>query len=297
MIWNKSINRVGSAEKAEGRAKNIHPGAFIFLLLWSIYVLIPFYIMFILSIKTQHEANYTTFSWWVKEGITFSAYSKVFVNDFGGCTILSGFRNTLVYTIPTVVTGIFVGTMAAYSWAKLKWKGKKFIFPYMMARMMLPSCITMTSQYVMFSAINWVGTPLPLMVPGMFCGIAQIFFMKQFMTTIPNDLLDAAKADGLGAFGVFIKIVLPISLPAVFTQIIFCFISMYNDYLNPLLYLEDPELYTLQIALKFYSETYKNNTPVIMAGSLVAIMPTLIIFILAQDFILKGINIGSGLKF
>ena len=280
----------------KSKRKPVHWGTAIFLVVWSIYVLIPFFIMFSLATKTRHESTYMEYSIFWKEGFTLEAFNTVFEDTGLGCTVLSGFFNTLKYSIPTVLIGLFVGSMAAYAWAKLKWHGRDFIFKYMMIGMMMPSCVSMTTRFLMYDSINWVGTPLPLMIPGMFCGIAQIFFIKQYMVGIPDELLDAGKMDGMKEYGAFFKIVLPLSLPAIFTQILFCFIGSYNDYLGPLIYLDDPATYTLQIALRFHQSAYFDYTAAVMAASFIASIPLMLLYILLQKYILTGLNMGSGLK-
>lgn len=278
------------------KRKPVRWGTALFLTIWSAYVLVPFYIMFNLATKTRHESTYMPFSWGWKEKFTFEAFSTVFEDTGLGITVLRGFGNTLLYSVPTVLIGLFIGSMAAYAWAKLKWHGRDFIFKYMMIGMMMPSCVGMTTRFLMYDTINWVGTPLPLIIPGMFCGIAQIFFIKQYMTGIPDELLDAAKIDGMNAYGIFFKIILPLSLPAIFTQILFCFIGSYNNYLQPLIYLDDPATYTLQIALRFHQSAYFDYTAAVMAASFVASIPLVILYIFLQKYILTGLNMGSGLK-
>ena len=292
----KMLNFNINKKKTKSKRKPIRWGTALFLVIWSVYVLIPFYIMFNLATKTRHESTYMPVSWIWEEGFTLDAFSTVFEDTGLGTTVLSGFGNTLLYTVPTVIIGLFVGSMAAYAWAKLKWHGRDLVFKYMMIGMMMPSCVGMTTRFLMFDTLNWVGTPLPLMIPGMFCGIAQIFFIKQYMTGIPDELLDAAKMDGMNEYGAFFKIVLPLSLPAIFTQVLFCFIGSYNDYLSPLIYLDDPATYTLQIALRFHQSAYYDYTAAVMAASFVASIPLIILYIFLQKYILTGLNMGSGLK-
>lgn len=270
-------------------------GTAIFLTVWSIYVLIPFVIMFNIATMTPHEALQPfAFGW--DEGIHFKAFSELFVDMGMGFTIFGSFLNTLSYTIPPVFIGITVGTMAAYAQSKLTWHGRDFTFGYLMFCWLMPDCVGMGAGYMWFDFLGWTGTPLPFMIPGMFCGVAQVFFLKSFMSTIPNDLLAAAKVDGLGDVMVFWKIVFPLTLPAYWCQIIFAFIGSYNNYLGPLIYLEDPATYSLQLALRFFSVFNKDNKPAVMAGNILAVIPLLIVYLCFQDFILKGINMGSGLK-
>lgn len=278
------------------KRKRVRWGTALFLTIWSVYVCIPFYIMFNLATKTREESTFMEFSWGWREGFHLDAFSTVFVDQGLGTTVLSGFCNTLLYTIPTVVIGLFVGSMAAYAYSKLEWHGKKFTFSYMMIGMMMPSCVGMTTRFLMFDSINWVGTPLPLMIPGMFCGISQIFFLRQYMTGIPNELLEAAQIDGMNEYGSFFKIIFPLSLPAILTQALFAFIGTYNEYLGPLIYLDDPATYTIQLALRFHQSAYFDNTAAVMAATITAAIPLVIVFLTLQKYILQGLHMGSGLK-
>ena len=296
MIDSNVIIKTAKKSKKRLRVQKVHWGTAIFLVVWSIYVLIPFYIMFNIATKTRYESTYMDYSLGWKQGFHLSAFKTAFADSGLGCTILSGFANTMLYTVPTVVIGLFVGAMQAYAFAKLKWRGKKFFFTYKMLGFMMPDCVSLTTKFLWYDTLGWVGTPLPMIIPGMFCGMAQIFFLRQFMITIPNELCEAAKIDGMSDYGVFLRIIFPLSLPAIYTQALFCFIGSYNNYLTPLIYLDDPALYTLQIALKFHASQHKDNAAAVMAASLVAITPLVVLYGFTQKYILKGLNMGSGLK-
>lgn len=296
MMSKKELALYRGINRRRKKLKKVHWGAAVFLVIWSLYVFVPFYIMFNLATKTIHESTYSAFSWGWQEGFTLQGFQYVFVDTGLGITMLRGFFNTLLYTIPEVCVGLFVGTMAAYAWSKLKWKGRDQVFAYLMIGLMMPSSVGMTTRFLMWDSIGLVGTVVPIMLPGMFCGISQIFFIKQYMTAIPDELMEAAKIDGMNDVSSFFKIILPLSLPAIFTQVLFCFIGGYNEYLGPLIYLDDPSMFTLQIALRFYQSQYADNTAAVMAAAFVAILPLLILYIFLQKYILKGLNMGSGLK-
>lgn len=170
------------------------------------------------------------------------------------------------------------------------------MFQFLLLTMMLPGCVTMTATRLMYDTIGWTGTALPLMIPGMFGGIGVVFFLRQYMKGVPNELIDAAKIDGAGDFGTFVVIIIPLSMPAIFTQLVLCFLGTYNDYMGPLLYIIDEDMYTLQLALRNMIGMYRFDVPRQMAASFVAMMPMLIIYLFAQNYILKGISMSSGLK-
>lgn len=271
------------------------------LSLFALAVLIPFYVIIITSFKSNAESTGVEFTWWPQQGFFLDGYKKVLFTDVSGggkkgSTILIGFFNTLWMSVPTTLIGLLTSAFAAYGFAKVKFKSSSLIFSVLMLTMMLPGAVTMTSTYLIYDNIGWIDTPWPIVIPGMFGGIGTIFFLIQYYKGLPNELLETARVDGLNEYQVFFTIALPLSVPALVAQALFMFIGKYNDYLGPLLYLQSPELYTLQIALKFSKGTYSNDWQTIMAGCVVAILPLLVIYFFAQDFFIKGIALNSGIK-
>lgn len=269
------------------------------LVLFALWILAPFSIVIITSFKTWQEASDPEFSFFPKE-FSVQGYKEVFTyvssaNAEDMPVVLRGFINTLIIVIPPTILGLFCSAMSAYAFAKLRFKGKNLLFSFLLMTMMIPGTIMLTPSYLIYDAIRWTNTPLPLMIPGMFGAATCVFFMRQFYTGIPTELVEAAKLDGMGYFKIFWKIMVPLSVPALFAQGLLGFIGGYNDYFGPYLYLQDPEWYTLQLALKSFQGAYSFNTPTIMAGSLVALLPTLIIYIVAQKYFIEGIA-TSGMK-
>ena len=262
------------------------------LILLSLYIIVPFWIVFVSGIKTVQEADAIEFTWWPKRGVTWLAFKRVFEDG----SLLRGFGNTLKYGLLPLFVGLFVSTMSAYGFEKMRWRGRNMMFQFLLLTMMLPGCVTMTATRLMYDTIGWTGTALPLMIPGMFGGIGVVFFLRQYMKGVPNELIDAAKIDGAGDFGTFVVIIIPLSMPAIFTQLVLCFLGTYNDYMGPLLYIIDEDMYTLQLALRNMIGMYRFDVPRQMAASFVAMMPMLIIYLFAQNYILKGISMSSGLK-
>lgn len=262
------------------------------LILLSLYIIVPFWIVFVSGIKTVQEAGAIEFTWWPKRGVTWLAFKRVFEDG----SLLRGFGNTLKYGLLPLSVGLFVSTMSAYGFEKMRWRGRNMMFQFLLLTMMLPGCVTMTATRLMYDTIGWTGTALPLMIPGMFGGIGVVFFLRQYMKGVPNELIDAAKIDGAGDFGTFVVIIIPLSMPAIFTQLVLCFLGTYNDYMGPLLYIIDEDMYTLQLALRNMIGMYRFDVPRQMAASFVAMMPMLIIYLFAQNYILKGISMSSGLK-
>lgn len=267
--------------------------AYFFLTLYSLCILVPVYIIFITSVKTIPEAAQTKFSWFPLRGFSLAGYQTILRN----MDMWRGLWNTAWINLPSLCISVFMSALASYGFAKLEWKGKKPVFSFLLLTMMIPGTVTITASLVMYDAIGWLGTPLPLMVPSMFGSISTIFFMRQYMMGIPNDLLGAARVDGLNEFGIFLKIVFPLSMPVVVMQFVLGLIGRFNDYMGPLIYLsDDAVLYTFQLTLKEWTDIYKVDLPARMAGYTLSMGIMIAIFFVFQDLILKGISITSGLK-
>lgn len=266
---------------------------YVALVVSCVIALLPFYVMLISSFKTFGE-TYREFTWWPEE-FTFRAYSEVLTTTTLNISFLGAALNTLKIVVPTTLVGLFMSAMAAFIFAKYEFPGKNLLFSMMLSTMMVPGIITMMPQFIIFSEISWVDTPLPLMVPGMFGTAACVFFLRQYMRGLPTDLIEAAKVEGLNKFRIFISIILPLSVPALLSQGILIFISGYNDYLGPLLYLQSSNQYTLQILLAQFSSQVGTDIPVIMAGAMLAVLPLVTIYVFAQKFFISGIAV-SGMK-
>ena len=265
--------------------------------LYAAFILLPFSIVIITSFKSWQETVSLEFNFWPQEW-SIDGYKDVFTYSGGLDTfpvMIRGFLNTLLYVLPPTICGLFASAIAAFAFAKLNFKGKNFLFGLLLITMLIPGTIMLTPTYVIYDLIGWTDSPWPLIIPGMFGAAACVFFMKQFYSGIPTELVESAKLDGLGFFGIYFKIMLPLSLPALFAQGLLGFIGGYNDYFGPLIYLQSPEFYTLQIALRSFSGTYAGRTPTVMAGSLIAMIPTIGLYLAAQKYFVEGI-VTSGMK-
>ena len=289
-------------KKKKLTAKNIVSKVLVYigLVLFALWILLPFSLVLITSFKSVIEANSLDFKWWPEE-FTFQGYKKLFEYDMGTAyegvpLIISGFINTLWIVIPPTILGLFSSAISAYAFSKLKFKYRDKMFSLLLATMMIPGTILLTPTFIIYNEINWVNTPLPLMIPGMFGTATCVFFMRQFYSGIPGELIEAAKIDGMSYFGIFFKIMVPLSVPALSAQALLGFIGGYNDYLGPLIYLQDQELYTLQITMNQLKSYFAGkNIPAMMAATVVSIVPTIVLYIIAQKRFVEGVA-TSGMK-
>ena len=267
------------------------------VVLFALFIFVPLYVVIVTSFKTTAEANGTTFYWWPKEGFSVDGYVKIFSTHQVNRNLIRAFGTTLWMYVPAIFVDVFVSAMAAYGFAKMEFFLKKPIFAILMSTLTLPNSVGMIASIVIYNGIGWMGTPLPLMVPRMMGQIGIVFFLRQFYMGLPDDLIGAARVDGLSDYGIFLRIALPLSLPALGSQFILTFITAYNDYLGPLYYLVGkPELYPLQLSLSYWRTDSNPDWSVLMAGAMVALIPMIGLYLLSQKFILKGVATTSGLK-
>jgi multiple sugar transport system permease protein len=190
-----------------------------------------------------------------------------------------------------VLANVFVNAFIAYGFAKINFKGREMLFILVLSTMMLPGFITLIPQYVIFAELGLVNTYYPLVLPSFFGSAFNIFLLRQFFKGVPNSMIEAARMEGANHFQIFFKIALPMIKPALFTVAIFSFNGVWNDFLGPLLYLNDESLYTLQLGLQVFKEQSSTQWNYLMAGSLLVLMPVIILFFFFQKYFIQGSNI------
>jgi ABC-type glycerol-3-phosphate transport system permease component len=204
--------------------------------------------------------------------------------------------NTLLLASLRIVGNILSCTLVAFSFARLKWKGRDAVFFLVLATMMVPEEVTLIPQYIIYSKLGWVNTYLPLTVPNFFATAAfYVFLLRQFFMTIPRELDDAARVDGASYFQVYWRIILPLSAPALVTIGIFTFQNSWNAFFGPLIYLQDRSLYTVSLGLSLFQEQYYTDWTLLMAASVSIMIPTLVVFFLLQKRFIEGVTF-TGLK-
>jgi multiple sugar transport system permease protein len=272
------------------------------LIIFSLIYLIPFWMVIVTSFKANNQlATSNPFIWFPKVNqMNFTAFKRIFTTFTSSSThqslILIGIKNTLIILVPVILVGMFSSSIAAYAFAKLRFKGKKLLFGVLIFSMMIPSIILMIPSYFIYDNLGLTNSFFPLIVPQMFGSATAVFFLRQSISAIPNELMDAARIDGMGFFKIYWKIILPLSKPALIAQGILGIVAVYNDYLGPLLYLaNDESKYTLQIALSFFASGTGSDLPATMAGSLISMLPLFVIYFLLQKYFISGITM-SGIK-
>ncbi len=272
---------------------------YVYLILGAFIIFFPFFVAVSVAISAGGDApsymqdGYTVFA----HSLDFTNFARIFDKAETGYNVIRGFLNTIMYIVPPVFGGVFCSTMAAYSFARIRFKGKKLVFSALISTMVIPGVITMIPSYVMFSNIyQWQDTPWPLIIPGMLGAPMTMFFIKQFYDGFPKELEEAAFIDGKTRFGVFMDIAFPLAKPVIITQIILSINGAYNDYLGPLLYVGSAnDNMTLQVMLALIGGGDKKDYTLVLAGAVVSLIPTFVMFLCAQKFFVEGI-VFSGIK-
>ena len=203
--------------------------------------------------------------------------------------------NTIWITIWCMLGSIVSSTLVAYGFSRIRWPGRDLMFGVLLATMMLPGLVTLIPVLILFKQIGWVGTRLPLIVPSFFASAFYVFMLRQFFMTIPMDLSEAAVIDGCGEFGIYRRIILPLAKPAIAIVALFTFVTVWNDFLGPLIYLSRETQYTLSLGLQQFVSQHGAEWQKLMAASTIMITPVIVIFFMAQRTFIEGISL-TGLK-
>jgi multiple sugar transport system permease protein len=205
------------------------------------------------------------------------------------------FLNSMKVTIPVVVFNITFSSLAAYAFARINFPYRKFIFMLFISSMMIPAAVVMIPRFMFFTSLNLIDKYAPLILPSAFGTAFSIFLLRQFFMTIPVDLEEAAVIDGCSKLRIWATIIMPLSKPIIATLSVFLFQWTYNDFMGPLIYLNTDTKFTVQLGLASFRSAFATRYDLIMAGSMLALIPILIIYIVCQKYIVKGI-VMSGLK-
>ena len=265
-------------------------GVYLFLTIFALIFVLPFLIA--LSASFTSPKNIFNFTL-IPSPIDVGNYVKLFAENDVGRAVL----NTFLYIIPPVFVGLLFSTTAAYALARIKFRGRKVLFYIILSTMVIPGIIILMPSYSLFvNFYHWYGTALPIIIPGLFGSAGVMFYLYQYFQTLPKELEEAAEIDGLSRLGILIRIIIPISMPALITQLILSFNGAYNDYMTPLLYVgTNPKLYTIQLLVNSLSTAQNTQHTLLMAGAMASLVPTLILYILCQKFFIQGVA-TTGIK-
>lgn len=257
------------------------------LIAWAVVTLLPLYWMVTGAFKSSHAITQMPPQWWPTQPVLdnfVTLFQKPFWRWMGNSVLVAGV---------VTVTNVVFSAMAGYAFAKLKFPGRDKLFWLMLAAIMIPGEVTLIPNYLLVTGtLGWKDTYLALVVPGA-VSIGSIFLVKQFMSTLPGTLIDAARIDACSEFRIWYKVILPMAKPVLAVLAIFTFVGNYNSFFWPLLVANKPELRMIQVGLAGFRFENSTDYGAITAGATLAAIPIAIIFVAFQKHFLKGVTVGA----
>ena len=264
------------------------------VVLWALLIFlivvygIPFFWLISRSLMRSEELYQVPTVWWPE-----IPQWQNYVNAVTSFPFFRYLRNTLIIVGCNILGAVLSNPLIAYGFAKIKWKGRNAVFMVVLMTMMLPFQVTMIPLFMLFKSFKWIGTFLPMITTPFFGNAFYIFLMRQFLVSIPDELIEAAKLDGASEFGVYTKIILPLMKASVTTVGIFAFLNTWNDFIGPLIFLSKDSLYTLSIGIQQIMSANDPRWTLIMAVGVMMTMPVLLIFFFMQKYFIAGISMGA----
>jgi multiple sugar transport system permease protein len=304
--WDEGSRRGRSIGKPAVLAQNPHPALslstgrgkekiipYAILIIGAILMLIPFVFLVSASLKTEAEVSSGSIKV-IPGKVQWSNYPRALDSDH--MNFRPAFANTVVITTLCVLGQVISCSLVGFGFARFKFRGRSLLFMIMLSTMMLPAQVTMIPVFVLFRALGWIDTLLPLIVPAWFASPFFVFMFRQFFAQIPEELMEAARIDGAGNFTIYWRLMLPLCGPVIAIVAIYTFLATWNDFLGPLIYLNSPEHRTLALALNAFNGQYGvTDVHLLMAASVICMLPCVILFFAAQKYFVESVAM-SGLK-
>ena len=283
--------QVSPARKGFKRHKIINGArGYAVLIIFAVLFMVPFYWMFATALKGGNQL-FELPPTWIPNPAVWENFAQVFREvPFGRFLI-----NSVILVVFNIVGQVISTTLVAYGFARLRFPGNNVLFLILLATMMVPSQVTLVPQFILFARLGWVNTYLPLILPAFTGSPFLIFLMRQYMMTIPMDLDESARIDGASRLQILRHIIAPIAFPGIVLVTVFTFTDVWNDFMGPLIYLNDPEKFTVTLGLSFFQGAKETSWHLLMAGSLMAMIPPMILFFIAQRRLLGGLA-AAGIK-
>lgn len=263
---------------------------YLILIIIAAAMIVPFLWMLSASIKTDREVFQMNPFVWIPENPRWSNYVDIWTK----IPFATFVKNTVFLTIVVTILQLLTSSFAAYSFAKLHFKYKNLLFMAYIATIAMPWQVYMVPQFIMMRSFGLNDKLLAMICLQAFSAFG-VFLMRQFYMGIPDSLCEAARIDGMSEYGIYAKIMLPLSKPAISTLTIFTFVNTWNDYLGPLIYLKTESHKTIQLGLKMFIGQYSSEYGLIMAGSVLSLIPVLIVFLSLQKYFVEGVA-STGVK-
>jgi multiple sugar transport system permease protein len=260
---------------------------YLVLVVSSVTMIVPFYWSLGTSLKLERFVFASPPQWWPNP-LTLQSY----VNIVTRIPFMRYFSNSVIVAVSTTLGHVFFDTLAAYAFAKLIFPGRDRIFFIFLLVLMVPSQVNLIPMYRIMATLHWTDTYLALIIPNL-TSVFGIFMMRQFLMSIPNELLDAARIDGCNEFDVFARVVLPLALPGIATLVIMTFMGTWNDFLWPRIVTNSESLFTLPVGLAQLQMKNTSNVAQIMAGTVLTALPMILVFLFMQRQFISGMMAGA----
>lgn len=273
----------------EKRQKAVKILLYALLIALSLFMLVPFYWMVISSLKANKDVFSIPMEWWPRE-----MHPENYQTIWERIPLLTYFKNTVKLTVVTTIIQLCTSCFAAYGFTKCKFKGRDLIFLMYVTTIAVPWQVYMIPQFIIISKIGLNDSHLGLILMQAFSAFG-VFLIRQFYISIPDELCEAARIDGLNEYGIFRKVVFPLGKPAMATLTIFTFTNVWNDFMGPLIYLKTQEKKTVQLGIRTFISQYGADYAWIMAASVCSLIPVVIVFLSCQKFFVEGVA-ASGIK-
>jgi len=265
---------------------------YVLLSLLTLVFVLPLLWMLSTSFKTNFAATGNKLTW-IPHPFTTEGYKPILTTS-SGTPVLRWFINSLIAAAANAALVVVTATLAAYALARMEFKFKRIIFAIIVATLFIPAFVFLIPNYLIVSKLGWLDSLTALIVPG--AGSAfGVFFMRQFFSGLPTELDEAALLDGANQWQIFSRVILPLAKPGIATLTVLAFLTNWNDFLWPVYVLFSPQKLTLPPGLGILQGAYNTNYPVIMAGGVIASIPVIILFVIAQRHVIEGVS-RSGLK-
>lgn len=283
---------VGDAPKKRGSSPTVGSVTrhVVLIVLVATFVF-PLFWMILTSLKTAQQAISIPPSW-IPDPVMWRNYPDAWSSQ----PFVRYIWNTLVYCATSVFGVVLSSSLVAYGFSRLRWRGRDTLFYIMVSTMLLPYIVTMIPLFVVYKNLGWTNTYLPLIVPMFFgASVFSTFLLRQFFMTIPESLSESARMDGASEIWIYLRIIMPLSKPALAVVALFQFLNAWNDFLGPLIYLNDTSKYPLSLALTQMIGTFSTNWSWLMVASTIMTVPIIVLFFLTQKTFIQGITL-TGVK-
>lgn len=291
MVRNVSVEEVKRSVRLKQRAKRYL--SYGFLTLGAVTMIAPFLWMVTTSLK-EPGAIFSYHRVWWQDWIPVQFVWQNYVKAWKAVPFANFFLNSIFVSLCVTAGQVATSAMAAYAFARLEFPGRDKIFFGYLATMMVPGAVTMIPVFILLRSFGWIDTYKAVILPGVFTAYGT-FLLRQFFLTLPRELEDAAKIDGCSYFGIFWRIILPLSKPALATLTTFTFMGSWLNFMWPLIVLNTHDKFTLPVGLSYFQSLHHTDWTLLMAGSLMMILPILIVFVFTQRYFVEGIKL-TGIK-